>query len=91
MGLLHVSSLPCRPQLGNGERSLRRLFLLPVVIAVAFGAAAAGGIVLRATVLMATPAGSDTRHENVGSVFAVGRPVMAGHAGQHAVCVVIEI
>ena len=52
------------PQLFDGVVAVRGLFLIPIVILVAFGTAAGRCILLRASLLMATAAGCDTGNED---------------------------
>src|SRR5579871_2363148 len=90
LALLHSGGRAA--QLGNGEVLLREaLFLLPVMILMAFGAAAIGGVVHRAALLMAGATGGDPGQQHIRGLAAVLRLGVTALALDHAMRVMIEV
>ena len=83
------TSLPC-PQGVQVKLGLQRLLFSPIMIAMTFIAPACGCPFHRPTFLVASAASFDTGKVDVGGLFALGDPGVAGLASHHAMGGVIE-
>src|ERR1035438_1908543 len=75
----------------DGEFSFGGLFLGPIVIRMALGAAPASGIVARAAIFMAIAAGCNSGQQDVGGVATLRRARVARGTCQQPVGVVVEL
>ncbi len=75
----------------NRQMALGKLFLSPIVILMAFGAASVGRIVFRASFFMTSAAGGDARQQDIRGLTTLRAARMAAGTGQHAMRIVLEV
>src|SRR5271157_2798595 len=90
LNLFYGLTSATRPQSVHVKLALQRLFLSPIMVAMAFVAPAFGSPLQRPALLMTSTASVDFGQVNVWGQFAARYPGVTRLASHHAVCLVIE-